>query len=172
MYAVGGMLLLAIAMSGFAWWWNLGRGSRCIEFWGPNAARSIRVTQRVEVFELALEGAEETAVLSIGDRKLPILRQKEISGLRGLIHARNSLLEDSSFRWADSPPSSPIWKYALRWTDDQQQQVTVLFSLDDGCISAGETQKKVRLTDFSTKAWTKVLPRYLEEPVQPAPHVP
>ena len=172
-YAVAGMLALGLAMASFAWWWNLGRGSQCVQFWGPQAAKSIRVTPYVVVYELAPRASAEPAAetLKFGSESLAILRQKEITGLRGLIHARNSLLEDASFRWESPPPATPHWQYALQWTAGRDS-VTVLFALDAPCVAQAETQKTVVLTDFAAQAWRKVLPRYLDEEVLPAPHVP
>lgn len=173
-YAVITMIGLAVAMSAFAWWWNLQRGAQCVQFWGPQAARQIRLAEQVHVYQLTDAAVEKDPTddkqsqLDCGSFQLRIEKEQEITGLRGLVHARNSLLEDTSFQWREQLPAEPRWQYALRWTEGETH-VTALFALEDHCLEFAEGEKRVVLSDFALQAWRKVLPRYLTEQVQVRP---
>ena len=114
------MLGVAAGLAAFALWWNVTAGSRTLEFWGRDAgARIIAPDAKVEL--LWLEPADETAKherLKIGGRPLAVVAKTDVTGARGLVHARHSLLEDASFAWDAPAAETGDYTLAARFQGD------------------------------------------------------
>lgn len=124
----------ALAMALFAWTFQYLRGRRVLALYGPVAARLIRVdADRVELLLLArpprgmvLEGAPH---LQIGDEPVLISNTLDITRARGLIHARQALIEDSSYDWERPPADAAAqWGYAMRFSRGDRQVTSAIDS--------------------------------------------
>src|SRR5687768_13242365 len=95
------MLGIAAALAGFGLWWNVSSGKRTLDFWGREAgARIIDPDATVELLWLqpAADSARQERLV-IGGRSFAAVKAADVTGARGLVHARHSLLEDASFDW-------------------------------------------------------------------------
>jgi len=83
-----GLVLLALGLATFAVWFQWGQTKRCLNFYGPLAARSIQTAPRVELWSL-----------TGGERGVRAIARLDISRAPGLVHLRRGLIEDVNFRW-------------------------------------------------------------------------
>lgn len=136
------MFALALVMAAFAWWWNLQRGHRALEFYGAEAATLIRTASKVEL----LRNAE------------PV---RDISKAKGLINARTSLLGDASYEW-DEPARVANFDVAVRFTSGDRS-VTVFFDFETRGIQIACSDKSAKLTQKTAAGWQSYLERQLGE---------
>jgi len=116
--AVLAMLLLGVGLAAFALWWNVTSGRRTLEYWGrEGGARIIDEKATVELLWLApAADGEEGEQFSIGQRDYTVTSRVDVTGTRGLVHARHSLLEDASFEW-DAAATEGNYTLAARFRD-------------------------------------------------------
>jgi len=114
------MFAVALAAAGLAWSFNYYRGRRTLEFYGRGAALLVRTAPQVELLVLApLDELPEPNAeqLLIDGERLQVIRRLDISHAKGLVHARTSLLADSSYDWHAEPCDYyPSIDYAVRFT--------------------------------------------------------
>jgi hypothetical protein len=126
----------ALVLSIFAWSFQFLRGRRVLELYGADAARLIRVdADRVELLLLGEpqsgDADGDLPLIKIDAQQLPITDTIDISKARGLIHARQALIEDSSYEWHRPPGDcTPHWAYALRFSHDDRRATA---AFDVGC---------------------------------------
>ena len=135
---------VAVAMAGYTCWHHYRKGYQALRFWGQEAATMLRHATQVGLLKLAddrqsdddvfIGKAAPESVLRIGDQNVPVLRRDDISTMRGLVHARHTLIVDRNFNW-QQPATDPVidWDFALRFSD-QQQQVTLVLSLQQRVV--------------------------------------
>lgn len=171
--AVVGILLVAVGLAGFAWWWNWQRTQRCREFFGGEGAHLIRTATKVEGLRLndAPSGWAVREELRFSQHLATIKEKFDVSQARGLIHARTALLDDSSYRWDDQTTHDceAVIRHAVRF-HGPGQQVTLVF--DYGCSRMWivETQREVMLAPKIAAGWQSFLTRELgpAPPTDPA----
>lgn len=128
------MLGTAVAMAGFAWTFQYMRGREVLRLWGADAAQLIRVDAS-EIELLVLSPAAETAAadaaanatLDVAGQTLHVAQRVDISKARGLIHARQALIEDASFDWKLARGDcTPDWRYALEFRAGDRRAVIAI----------------------------------------------
>lgn len=153
-----GMLLVALAAAGFAWWWNYQRAARARAFWGP-AAATIRSSTEVTALVLCETGSESGTPILWAGQELPVCRTAAISDARGMLHARTSLLVDESFDWT-APGGiggdAPAWSHAVRFATSTST-VTLLFDFERRKLAWAESGQSVDLTPKTAKGWQDYL---------------
>lgn len=136
------MLGLSALMGGYAWWHNYQQGRRCLALWGAETAAMIRYGPRVEALALSGLADEARDKILTDDQTLTILAGRDITSMRGLIHARHALIEDASYDWDQPPPTEPaLWTFALRFSDGPRR-ATLLFDAAGRrvhCVEEGRT---------------------------------
>lgn len=116
-----------------------------MEYLGTEVSQQIRFADGVELLwlESPLLG---TPIKTTGARRAPdlagpdtivvdgttwlIRKRANISDARGLVHARQSLIQDATYQWNEEqlgPDSS--WTHALVYTSTENEPVTLLFDL-------------------------------------------
>ena len=93
---VAGLLILALGLGLFAVWFQRGQTRRCLEFFGPEAARRLQAATRVEVWRLEPRDGRVRAVDRIDASHAP-----------GLVHLRRGLIEDFNYDWGDGGLERP-----------------------------------------------------------------
>lgn len=128
---------VAVVAAGVAWAFQSHRGRRALSLWGSQNAYLIRKAPRVEL------------LVASGDPPQPI----DISHARGLAHARQALIEDSSFVWSDVDPSDeadpgrqPDWECALRFVA-ADREFAVDFDLEGRWARAAGGGSRVRISE-------------------------
>jgi hypothetical protein len=167
--AVLTMFAVALAAAAFAWWWNYSRGQKCLAFYGADAALLIRTAKDVELIELSPESdrPEDPAVdrMVVNGQTYLFDRITTISQAKGLIHARASIVDDTSFRWdAQQRDCASHVPYAIRFlSDDYNKRATLAF--DFGCrrVWYVEQQKSVELIPKVAEGWESFLSRLSNE---------
>lgn len=164
--AVLTMFALALAAATFAWWWNYSRGQKCLEFYGKDAALLVRTAKRVELLELSPDNdapADRTVDRLIINGQTYLLRQiTDISQVKGLIHARTSILDDTSFQWHDALiDCRPEFLYAVRFTGDSR--TTLAFDFSCQTVWHVEQGKAVVLIPKVAQGWESFLTRHAKE---------
>ena len=164
--AVLTMFAVALAAATFAWWWNYSRGQKCLDFYGKDAALLVRTADQVELLELAPENESDAgrAVdrLVIDGRTYVVLRATDISQAKGLIHARTSILDDTSFDWQDAfIDCRPEFLYAVRFTGDSR--ATLAFDFSCQTVWHVEQGKAVVLIPKVAQGWESFLTRKAKE---------
>jgi hypothetical protein len=138
----------ALALSIFAWSFQYLRGRKVLELYGADAARLIRVdADRVELLQLgdSLDPASSAGeeFIQIDEQQLPITSAIDITKARGLIHARQALIEDSSYEWnRPRGDCGPQWSYALRFSHGEKQTTA---AIDADC-------RRMRLVETGAEA--------------------
>jgi hypothetical protein len=129
------MIVVAIAMSGYAWWHQFQSGRQSAEFWGPAEAVLVRYAPRVEFLVLRENGDEpagETLTV-LGTQEYEADEPIEVTGWRGMVHARHALVDDLSYDWNAPIPANAKWEFLLRFRD-RDRLVTVAFAPEQGLI--------------------------------------
>jgi hypothetical protein len=170
--AVIGILLVAVGLAGFAWWWNWQRTQRCREFYGGEGAHLIRTATQVEGLTLSrdLSGTQPSEELQVGPDLLRVASSKELGNASGFIHARTALLDDNSYQWdnrttGDSPPLIP---YAVRFRDGKRR-LTLAFDFGSRSVHVVETHHEAVLAPKIAAGWESFLKRQLAAPAAAAP---
>src|SRR6185436_17481722 len=91
------IITVALAMSGYAWWYQLQASRRSAEFWGTDAAVLIRYAPQVEFLKLRPQGtSNDPAVESVAIRGVEFEAGApvDITRSRGMVHARHALVDD------------------------------------------------------------------------------
>lgn len=159
--AVAGIVAVALALAGFAWWWNWQRTQRTLELYGGEGADLVRRAEKVE--GLVLSGfydGESVERVAVGPHAFEIVGRKDLSKTKGLVHARTALLDDHSYDWDDQTRGDcqPMVLYGVRFTRGQEQ-ITLVF--DFGCQSVWivETQRNAALAPKIAEGWRSFLSR-------------
>jgi hypothetical protein len=87
---VAGLLLLGLAAAITGIWFQRHQTRRCLEFYGPAAARRIAAAPTVEL--LLVQPGQ-------GPGQLGAQTRIDISKAPGLVHLRRGLVEDANFSW-------------------------------------------------------------------------
>jgi hypothetical protein len=161
--AVLTMFGLALVAAGLAWWFNFSRGNRTLEFYGRDAALAIRTAPKVELLHLEpveyiLEGDSPETLLYLGGSTRRVIGRTDISQANGLIHARTSLLADSSYDWhTDLTDCQRQMDFAVRFTGETS--TTLVF--DFGCrrVWYAEYARSVTLIPKVAEGWQSFLTR-------------
>lgn len=124
-----GILTVALASAAASWWFRYAATHRAAEFWGPRTAELIRDAPIVELYQLTppaafAQSSSRTAWF------LDSADARDVSSAPGLIHLRNALLEDRSYRWPPQPMHS---EHRCRWVllfrgEPQSEAAMLLFS--------------------------------------------
>ncbi|MFO0790670.1 MAG: hypothetical protein U0805_14535 [Pirellulales bacterium] len=106
-----GVMAVALIGAGTSWWFRYYTTHRTAQFWGPEAATLIR---------------DAPTVWSHDDLN------RDISSAKGLVHLRNALLEDRSFKWPAVPIEDDVqWTHGLGFRDQRtSKSVGIMFSSD------------------------------------------
>lgn len=126
--------------------WQQGR--RALNYFGSEAAFAIRHYPEVELLRLNETGFEEDSPADAEIEPisgLTIQERHDISEARGLIHFRQALIGDGSYRW---PPKNtntpPIWRWALIVSDsDHDDHYTVLIDDVNGHIQGEDNPQPI-----------------------------
>jgi hypothetical protein len=168
--AVVSILLVAVGMAGFAWWWNWQRTQRCLEFFGGEGAHLIRTADRVE--GLTLTGAYEIEPherMVVGPDAFVMGGRKDLSRAAGLVHARTSLLDDASYEWDDPTAGDcePLVVYAVTFREGDQ---AITLAFDFGCrqLWIVEAQRHVTLAPKIASGWDSFMKRHMPPDSPPA----
>ncbi|MEX0791520.1 MAG: hypothetical protein WD045_00185 [Pirellulaceae bacterium] len=133
--------------------WQQGR--RALDYFGSEAAFAIRHYPEVELLRLNETGPEQDYPVDAEIEPvsgLKIQERHDISEARGLIHFRQALIGDGSYRWppknTDTPPA---WRWALVVSDpDREDDYTVLIDDSDGHIRGEGKPQPIDCTRIQT----------------------
>jgi len=141
-----GIFLLALVLSGYAWWHQYWAGRRCHLFLGTEAVKLLRLAPHVELLRLEPEStvagnpsagnpSQPEGILRIGGATVLIASRVDITGVPGLLHARHALLQDVNYRWDAAPTGCDgQWSFALRFAQGAE---SVIVAFDPGCNRIG-----------------------------------
>ena len=124
---IGTIVTVALLAAGFAWWYAYQHGQRILTLWGPDAAYRIRLAPDCELLTLAPAPQPGNSDLVIDSRGWTIRGRVDLSNAPGFVHARQALIEDSSYRWEIPVAASdtPTWEYAIRFRDEHGETLLV-----------------------------------------------
>jgi hypothetical protein len=167
--AVLAIFALALTAAGVAWWFNYSRGQRTLEFYGRDAALLIRTAPQVELLRLApveeISAGGET--LSFGGSRRRVIDRIDISQAKGLIHARTSLLADSSYEWSTGlSDCQSRTDLAVRFTG--RTSATLVFDFACRRVWYAEYAKPVTLIPKVAEGWQSFLGRHSTESPSPS----
>ena len=156
---------LSTAMGVYAWWHNFQQGRRCLALWGSDAATLIRFAPQVEILELAppASDASDQPTLQFSEQTFSIVHAKDITAVRGLIHARQSLIEDATFDWNASSRASgrhEDWQYAMRFTA-ADRTATLVFDRAGSHVRLIPLEREGVLRPERAQAFQLRLPQWL-----------
>jgi hypothetical protein len=134
-WLVVGLLLLGVAAAITGVWFQRHQTRRCLEFYGPAAARRIAAAPTVELL-LVQPGA--------GPGRLAAHTRIDVSKAPGLVHLRRGLVEDANFNWqgnaAGDSEAAPTRLQLEAW------DVAIVFSEPGGSQSAEQPRGQGRTT--------------------------
>lgn len=152
MWNTGKVLIVAILSVGvaaalFAWQHQYRRGARVMKLWGADNTYRIRMAPECELLKLTQPSANATDSLRIDNQDWQIVQRKEISQARGLVHARQALIQDANYQW-DSPDRPARWSVAVIFRDpDKSDQTTMLaIDLDGGAICDVQSRRRANVS--------------------------
>ena len=112
-WLVAGLLLLGLVAAITGIWFQWQQTRRCLEFYGPAAARRIAAAPTVELL-LVRAGT--------GASRLAAHTRIDVSKAPGLVHLRRGLVEDANFKWQAGGVAQPrlpsaAWDVALVFSE-------------------------------------------------------
>jgi len=125
-WLVAALLLLGLAAAVTGIWFQWQQTRRCLDFYGPAAARRIAAAPTVELLRVQT-GAEPG--------RLVARSRIDISKAAGLVHLRRGLVEDANFNWQGSDAAvqerlpSDAWDVALVFSEPLGR-TTLVIDLD------------------------------------------
>jgi hypothetical protein len=153
---------LAIAMASFALWWNWGLGHRSLDYWGENGSLLIRDAESVMLVKLQpgipIPNAKDPP-LPMESRDLSSAEKKDISRVKGLVHARHVFLEDASFDWNKRLSTWDEWQYAVLF-EGKKGRIFVMLDLNNGVAGSSEHYQALRLNPKTASGWKQFVSRY------------
>jgi hypothetical protein len=161
---------LAIGMASFALWWNWGMGRRSLDYWGESGALLIRDAKSVTLVKLnprIPKPAAKDPPLPMESRDLSTAEKKDISGVKGLVHARRAFLEDASFEWTEPLPAGVEWQYAVLFAGEKGH-IFVMLNLKDGVVGSSESYRALHLNPKTAAGWKLFISRYFPDEVPKA----
>lgn len=157
-----GIVLVALLMSGYAWWHQKQKGRRTLEFWGSRIALRLRYGKEIELLQLAAPDSDTSTggeTLTVNGQSWGIVQSKVISKATGLVHARQALVFDPSYEWNAEAHKPPVWQYALRFMDEvagesgvaddlesTPDDVVLLFDLEHSVAGSVDGSRTVQIT--------------------------
>jgi hypothetical protein len=163
-----GMMLVALLMASFAWWYRYNQGQRVLSHWGREPSMMMRYAPTLELWKLQPAGESSSETIQIGDRKLEIVERLDITKVPGIVHARQSLVEDASFDWQASGDivCQPSWPWAFSFVD-QDRRTTVAFDFDcDMAQLLGSDRRQVLVKKVTEGLELIISEQNQEEPVR------
>jgi hypothetical protein len=164
--AVLAMIAVALVAATFAWWWNFNRGRKALAFFGPTAARLIRTAPKVEI--LVVGGPESTGgpdstddKVLIGSGQFAVYRRIDISKAPGLVHARTSLLMDSSYSGGIKMTARGYYTEIVRFADDDGE-VFLAFTETEGDLHFVSEVTAMRLIPKTANGWWQFIERHVK----------
>ena len=165
--AVLAMIAVALVAATFAWWWNFNRGRKTLAFFGSQAARLIRTAPTVEI--LVVGGPESTGgpastdvKVLVGNSLFRVYRRIDISQAPGLIHARASLLTDSSYTGETILTAQGDFTEIVRFADDNGE-VLLAFSKQQPDLHVVSDRKAMRLIPKTADGWRQFIERNVKQ---------
>ena len=147
------ILGIAVAMASYTCWHHYRKGYHALRMWGTESATLIRHAQQVRLLKLAPSSGsrEENHLINdrirIGEEDFTIVQARDISTIRGLVHARHTLIVDRSFDWDRNVTSAPAeWEFALEFSD-QDQHVTLVFALQQRIVHNLQTGQQQAMNE-------------------------
>jgi hypothetical protein len=165
--AVLAMIAVALVAATFAWWWNFNRGRQTLAFFGPQAARLIRTAPKVEILvvgELESVGGSDGAAekVRIGSGLFPVYRRVDISKAPGLIHARASLLTDSSYTGQTTLTAWGDFQEIVRFADGAGE-VYLAFDESKQTLHDVSSRKSMKLIPKTADGWRQFIERNVKQ---------
>ena len=166
------VLGIAVGAAVFAWSFHYMRGRRVLQLWGSETAHLIRVNaDQVELLKLIaaagggeIESDVETS-LTIDGRVHRCAQSIDITTAPGLMHARQALIEDATFDWAQGRGNCTArWEYALRFSH-ADRQATILIDTNCQRIRLHDSGAEVALVSKIAKG----LARFIDEQILTTP---
>jgi hypothetical protein len=149
------MVLIGCAMGGISVAFHHWLARRTIAWWGRDNVELITEAPRVDALRLApATESDQGETLAIGALRYRVVERKNVTGVMGLNHLRNSLLEDAHFHW-DEPRATnliPKWAFALEFIA-MPRRLTVLFDRD-GHVGRSDTAQILSITPIAT-GWSE-----------------
>jgi hypothetical protein len=137
------LLALGLVAAVGATWYRAWVQRRPMELWGRLAAQLVLRAPEVELLELSATGTSTEPTherLIYGGQRLTVVRRQDVSSEPDLLYVRRSLVNEASFDWSTSAADcQPVWKYALRFTDEGANQATVLLAPNCKLAQMAET---------------------------------
>lgn len=125
---VVGLVLLGLAAAATGIAYQRWQTRRCLDFYGPAAARLVASAPRVELLTVAPSGASGRLVAT---------SVRDVSAAKGLVHLRRGLVEDANFAWAQGGDGQRLpdaaWDHAFVFSDPEvpTARVTLVIDLDE-----------------------------------------
>ena len=136
-WLVAALLLLGLAAAITGIWFQWQQTRRCLEFYGPAAARRIAAAPMVELL-LMQPGAEPG--------RLVARSRIDISKAPGLVHLRRGLVEDANFNWQGTDARTSGGGAAPERLPLESWDVAFVFSEPGGSGSGGQPRDQGRTT--------------------------
>jgi hypothetical protein len=149
------MVLIGCTMGGISVAFHHWLARRAIAWWGRDNVELITEAPRVDALRLApATESEQGEILTIGAIRYRIAERKDVTGVMGLNHLRNSLLEDAHFHW-DEPGATKLtskWAFAFEFIA-MPRRLTVLFDRD-GHVGRSDSAQILSITPIAT-GWSE-----------------
>jgi hypothetical protein len=132
------ILAFAVAATVFAGWFRWSQGHRALDFWGADLASQIRFAESIELLWLesplvdAASSEDSSAIdaVTIDGVKWRVHHRRDITDARGLVHARQALIEDATYLWDNHAMGlESAWTHALVFHSVGKNDAVLLFDL-------------------------------------------
>jgi hypothetical protein len=158
--AVVSILLLAVGLAGFAWWFIYNKSQRPIAFWGVNGKERIQHAPQVELLWLR-RVAGTTGDVSILGKSYAAFARKDISNAPGSKNGRDALVRDDSYLWnfVGENESPADYTLAIRFAD-ASGTTTAAFDLQREFIAHVESGREQKAAAKIVAGWKTFAQRH------------
>jgi hypothetical protein len=158
--AVVSILLLAVGLAGFAWWFIYSKSQRPIAFWGVRGKERIQHAPQVELLWLR-HATGSTGDVTIHGKSYIAFARQDISTAPGSKNGRDALLRDDSYVWnfARGNESQADYTFALRFRD-ASGTTTAAFDLERELIAHVEMGREQKAAAKIVTGWKTFAERH------------
>ena len=157
------LFCVAFVAAGYAWWHTYSQGKRVLEWWGRDAAYRIRLADDCTLkllkhldaprAEADSENAQPAENLELGGRTYRVAGERQVAKQPGFVHARQALIQDASFRWAEIPSQPETdgtadYQFLLVFVDEAGR-TTLAFDLIRQTVLHLEVDREVNIEPIS-----------------------
>ncbi len=148
-WTVIGIALVGVGLASFAWWFHASHSKLVRRQWDAETIKAVQDAGHVTLLQIE---PSATGSRTISGQRYATQRTIPLDNQPGLIHFRNALLQETTYRPTRPPVRHPAWAFVLRFTDQSlQRPVELAYSPHDRMLARGDGSHPIALGEISDR---------------------